>query len=177
MGGADKGLLALQGQPLVAWVLERLAGQADPVLVNANRHQDQYAAWGHEVVPDRFPDFAGPLAGIAAGLERTRSELLLVSPCDTPWLPRDLAQRLRAGLGEQAAAVAQTYGRLQPVHCLLRQALLPDLLRFLGRGGRQVEQWFAELPLARVDFNDVADAFLGANSPAELERLASIARG
>ena len=61
MGGIDKGLQELRGRPLTAWVVERLAPQVDELLINANQNPESYAAFGHRVVPDQIPDFAGPL--------------------------------------------------------------------------------------------------------------------
>ena len=62
MGGVDKGLQELQGRPMAAWVIERLAPQVDELLINANQNGERYAAFGHRVVPDRVAGFAGPLA-------------------------------------------------------------------------------------------------------------------
>ena len=67
MGGVDKGLVELDGQPMVAHVLERLAPQVDEVLINANQNAERYAAFGHPVVADAIGGFAGPLAGLHAG--------------------------------------------------------------------------------------------------------------
>ncbi|PTT75762.1 molybdenum cofactor guanylyltransferase MobA, partial [Pelomonas sp. HMWF004] len=98
MGGLDKGLQLLAGQPLVAHVLARLAPQAAPLLISANRHLDTYAAFGHPVLPDPPGlNFAGPLAGMLAGLNTLPADAwLLTAPCDCPHLPADLAARLLA---------------------------------------------------------------------------------
>jgi molybdopterin-guanine dinucleotide biosynthesis protein A len=72
MGGIDKGLQELRGQPMVHWVVERLAPQVDELLINANQNGERYAAFGHRVVPDQIPDFAGPLAGLHAALSAPR---------------------------------------------------------------------------------------------------------
>jgi hypothetical protein len=68
MGGRDKGLQPFRGQPMAAWAIERLAPQVDALLINANQNLEAYAAFGHPVVPDRIAGFAGPLAGLHAGL-------------------------------------------------------------------------------------------------------------
>ena len=94
MGGIDKGLQALRGRPMVAWVVERLAPQVDELLINANQNGERYAAFGHRVVPDRIPDFAGPLAGLHAALSAAAHPLVATAPCDSPFLPEDLISRL-----------------------------------------------------------------------------------
>ena len=70
LGGVDKGLVELHGRPLVEYVLERLRPQTGAILINANRHHERYAAYGVPVIPDLEGGFAGPLAGIAAGLAK-----------------------------------------------------------------------------------------------------------
>ncbi|MDH4189882.1 MAG: molybdenum cofactor guanylyltransferase, partial [Betaproteobacteria bacterium] len=110
MGGVDKGLQPLRGKPLVQWVIERLAPQVDEILVNANQNVEAYAGFGHPVVADDLGDFAGPLAGLHAGLKAARHALAVTVPCDSPFLPLDLVARLRDALGKHRAdlAVAKT---------------------------------------------------------------------
>ena len=68
MGSVDKGLVELDGRALVLHVIERLAPQVGALVVNANRNRERYAAFGIPVVADAIPDYAGPLAGLHAGL-------------------------------------------------------------------------------------------------------------
>ncbi|MBV8629034.1 MAG: molybdenum cofactor guanylyltransferase, partial [Paraburkholderia sp.] len=94
MGGVDKGLQQLHGEPLALHVLKRLAPQCGAVLISANRHADRYAElgapFGATVIADTLPDFPGPLAGLLAGLRAAKTEFVLSAPCDTPNLPVDL---------------------------------------------------------------------------------------
>lgn len=156
MGEVDKGLQLLRGKPLVAWVAERIAPQVDEVLVSANRNLERYRELGFTVLPDLMPDFPGPLAGLHRALEVARHPLWLSAPCDTPFLPGDLAQRLLAGLRENNAeiAVAVVEGHLQPVICLGRAELRAGLGEFLARGGRRVGEWQAGLRRVTVSFDD-----------------------
>lgn len=172
MGGVDKGLQELDGRPLVAWVIDRLAPQVDELLINANRNGERYAAFGHAVVPDRIDGFAGPLAGLHAALSVARHPLLATTPCDSPFLPIDLVARLRAALDESGAelAVARSLGRVQPVFCLCRRSALPALSAHLAAGGRRVERWFCSLPLIEVSFEDQPAAFANINSAEDLQR-------
>ena len=172
MGGRDKGLLELAGEPLAARALRRLRPQVGALLLNANRNLDVYAAWGVALCPDARPQaFAGPLAGIEAGLGACRTPWLLAVPCDCPRLPTDLAARLAAAVGSAPAAIARAGGRRQPVFCLLRRTLRDALGEFLARGGAKVDAFTAAIGAVEVEFDD-ADAFANVNDADELERIA-----
>ncbi len=170
MGEADKGLLLLDGKPLVAWVAECIARQVDEVLVSANRNLERYCELGYSVLPDAMPDFPGPLAGLHRALESVDHPLWLSVPCDTPFLPENLVERLRAALLEEDAeiAVATVEGCMQPVICLGHACLLPNLDGFLKRGGRRVGEWQADLRRVAVPFDD-GESFRNINTPEELE--------
>lgn len=175
---ADKGLALLDGRPLAAHVLARLAPQVGSVLISANRNTDRYAAFGHPVLPDVIGGYAGPLAGMHAGLSAATTPWVATAPCDTPFLPVDLVARLWQAVqaapgGPARAALARTGGnRLQPVFALLDRRLLPDLQAFLAAGHRRVDAWYASLPAVVVDFPDES-AFLGIDTPTELARSQS----
>ena len=170
MGGVDKGLQPLHGRPMVAHVLERLAPQVDDVLINANQNLEAYRAFGRPVVPDAIGGFAGPLAGLHAGLGAATRPLALTVPCDSPFLPADLAARLARALGDRDLAVARTGDQPHPVFSLVRRAVLPHLTAFLAGGGRKIDAWYATLKVVEVPFDDEADAFRNINTRDELER-------
>ncbi|WIT10411.1 molybdenum cofactor guanylyltransferase [Paucibacter sediminis] len=176
MGGVDKGLQPLQGRPLVEHVLERLGPQVGTLLINANRNLARYGAYGHAVLADASADYAGPLAGLLAGLQACRTRWLLAVPCDAPRLPLDLAARLlRAAEREGAAVALPVTERVQPVFCLLRQDLAPGLSAYLAGGGHRVEACLRAQPHVLVPFDRDGDAaaFFNANSLDELQRLAA----
>jgi molybdenum cofactor guanylyltransferase len=177
MGGVDKGLQVLRGKPMVAWVLERLAPQVDELLVNANQNGPEYARLGHRVVPDRIGGFAGPLAGLQAGLEAAAHPLVVSVPCDSPFLPLDLVARLRDALVRSGAdvAVAKTGEQPHPVFSLVRTSVLAGLSTFLERGGRKIDAWYAALSMVEVPFDDEADAFSNINTREELKGFESAA--
>lgn len=172
MGEVDKGLQLLRGRPLVAWVAERIAPQVDEVLVSANRNLERYRELGFTVLPDLMPDFPGPLAGLHRALEVARHPLWLSVPCDTPFLPDDLARRLLASLRENDAeiAVAEVADRMQPVICLGRAELRAGLGEFLARGGRRVGEWQSGLRRVAVPF-DNPEFFRNINTLDELAQL------
>lgn len=178
MGGVDKGLQMLRGQPLAAHVLARLAPQTSALLISANRNAETYAAlgapWHARVLADTLPDFPGPLAGLLAGLRAARGDWLLSAPCDSPWLPVDLAARLSAAALAQntdivTATTTNAAGEvsLHPVFALVRTSLADDLAAFLGAGERKVRAWYARHRAAEVAFADER-AFYNINSLQEL---------
>ena len=173
MGGIDKGLQELRGQPMVHWVIERLAPQVDELLINANQNGERYAAFGHRVVPDQIPDFAGPLAGLHAALSAAKHPLLATAPCDSPFLPADLISRLFSALTAANAdlAVARTFDQAHPVFCLCKREVLPHLNAFLESGGRKFERWYSTLNIIEVAFDDEADAFENINTREALSRF------
>jgi len=175
MGGVDKGLALLDGKPMVEHVLARLAPQVGSLIINANRNQDRYAAFGAPVWPDEQPGFAGPLAGLQAGLHHCGTAYLATAPCDSPYLPHDLVQRLAQTLAGAGADLAVACTRdasdqaiwPQPVFMLLKTALLTDLNDYLQGGGRKMETWYRRLDYCETLFTD-ADAFRNINTREQL---------
>ena len=173
MGGADKGLVAVAGRPMIEHVLMAVESQAGEVAINANRSTSRYARYGHRVLPDRLDGFQGPLAGMASGLESATTELVLVVPCDSPLVDPTLGPRLYAALSAHAAdiAVAHDGERLHPVFALLRRTVAAGLRDFLGRGERKIDRWLEGEETTVVDFSDLPDMFLNVNRESDWLRL------
>lgn len=171
MGGLDKGLQLLHGEPLALHALRRLQPQVGRLALSANRHLEAYRAFGTPVWQDTLPGFPGPLGGWLAGLRHCETPYLASVPCDSPGFPPDLVARLAEALETQAAdiAIAATPSRLQPVFCLMRRHLADDLQRCLERGERRVQHWTALHPRVEVMFEDEA-AFRNFNTLGDLER-------
>ena len=170
MGGVDKGLQLLHGKPMVAEVLARLAPQVGEIVINANQNIAAYAAFGHRVVGDDIGGFAGPLAGLHAGLKAASHPLVVTVPCDSPFLPSDLVSRLEDSLKDRDLAVAKTGDQAHPVFSLLRKSLYENLDAFLRGGGRKIDAWYGKLRHVEVLFDDEADAFRNINTLDELSR-------
>jgi molybdopterin-guanine dinucleotide biosynthesis protein A len=170
MGGVDKGLQLLRGKSMVASVIERLEPQVDEIVINANQNLAEYERFGHRVVPDAIGGFQGPLAGLHAGLCATSHNLALTVPCDSPFLPLDLAERLESYLGGRDVAVAKTGAQAHPVFSLVRVSVLGHLSRFLVEGGRKIDAWYSTLNVVEVPFDDEADAFRNINTREELDQ-------
>lgn len=156
---------------MIAHALQRFCPQVDEVLISANRSLDAYAQFGHRIVCDVIAGYAGPLAGLDAGLLGARHELLACVPCDTPFLPLDLVARLYQGLAAAQAevAIAKTGAQAHPVFCLARRSAHPALRAYLAAGGRKADGWYAALSVAQVDFGEQAAAFTNLNTLDELQ--------
>jgi molybdenum cofactor guanylyltransferase len=176
MGGVDKGLVELDGQPMIAHVIARLVPQVGAILVNANQNLERYRALGYPVVADALGGFAGPLAGLDAGLQAASTSHLVTVPCDSPFLPHDLVARLAAAMSAADAdlAVARTGDQPHPVFALIDRRVAPHLARFLAAGGRKIDAWYATLAVVEVPFDDEPEAFRNINTRAEL--AASVAQ-
>ena len=183
MGGLDKGMQSFRGEPLARHCLSRLAVQVGTAAINANRHLQEYAAWGAPVWPDSADagEFAGPLAGFLAGLDNCQSPYLCTVACDTPLFPPDLVERLAQALDSQGcnlamAAAAEEDGQVrhQPVFCLIKVTLRDSLRAFIAGGGRKIDAWTASERAARVVFDQAHDdprAFYNANTLEQLRQL------
>jgi molybdopterin-guanine dinucleotide biosynthesis protein A len=170
-GGQDKGLILLDGRPLVAWVIQRLRPQVAELVLSANRNLTAYAALGR-VVADVLPGQPGPLAGLHAASGHLACEWVLTAPCDTPFLPLDLLDRLLAG-ASQAGVEAVYAADARQAHytvMLVRRPLLADIAVFLDEGGRRVQDWLARVHARPVVFGDAAQAFFNVNTPEDLVR-------
>jgi molybdopterin-guanine dinucleotide biosynthesis protein A len=170
MGGVDKGLQAFRGKRLVDHVYERFAPQVGGVIINANQNHEEYKTFGVRVVSDAIGGYAGPLAGLHAGLSVSKRPFLASVPCDSPFLPADLIERLYQRIDESGAelAVAKTGDQPHPVFSLMRRGVLDHLAEFLKGGGRKIDAWYATLNVVEVAFDDEADAFSNFNTLEEL---------
>ena len=185
MGGRHKAFMSLAGKPLVAHVTERLRPQVAHLAISANAERERLRPYAEAVLPDPVPGFAGPLAGVLAGLEWLRAthpdiSWLLSVPVDAPFLPSDLSEHLWRALTESAAdmAVAVSNDRMHPTIALwpvhlaasLRQALLKE-------GLRKVADFVSRQRLARVSFEARhGDPFFNVNAPGDLQRAQKLFR-
>jgi molybdopterin-guanine dinucleotide biosynthesis protein A len=176
MGGVDKGLQNHLGLPLALHALMRLQLQVGHTMINANRNLAAYESMGVPVWPDPIADYAGPLAGLLAGLEHCETPWLVTVPCDTPNFPLDLVERLARAAVEQgadiamAATVEDTQQQRQPVFCLVRASLIESLVTFLHTGQSKIMMWARQHHLVEVVFDDPA-AFFNANTAQDLAAL------
>ena len=185
MGGGDKTRIRIGGKTILERVLARLKPQCAAVILNANGDPARFADTGLPVVPDTVPDFAGPLAGILAGLDWAAAHAPAIAdvasvPGDCPFLPGDLVARLSAA--RQAAGVPLACARSgdwrHPVVGLWPVALREDLRKALVEENmHKIERWTARHGIAVGDWPATPiDPFFNVNTPAdaaEAERIAA----
>jgi molybdenum cofactor guanylyltransferase len=185
MGGGDKLRTKIGGATILARVLERMKPQCTGLVLNANGDPARFADTGLPVIADDVPDFAGPLAGVLAGLDWAAAHAPDVAfiasvPGDCPFLPRDLVARLhaaRAAAGVPLACARSGEWR-HPVAGLWPVALRADLRDALTREGlRKIELWTARHGVAPSDWPaEPVDPFFNVNTPedaAAAERIAA----
>ena len=179
LGVEDKGLMRVNGRPMVEYVIDQLRPQVGRILINANHNAERYGEFGFPVVPDLSRGIFGPLVGMASALQATDTEYLLTVPCDSPLLPANLAQSLYLRLKQEKAeiSVAHDGDRVQPLFALLRKELLPSLLDYLENGGRKIDTWYGQRRVAVTDFSDFPQAFLNVNTAPDRDALQRILRG
>ncbi|EKO3564043.1 molybdenum cofactor guanylyltransferase MobA [Vibrio metschnikovii] len=174
MGGEDKGLITLDGQPLIAHVIERLRPQATQIFINANRNQTQYQQYA-PVISDIVKDFPGPLGGIHAGLTHSPTEWVGFVPCDSPLINDDLVERFCAAVNQQSEILVAFDGQhQQPVFTLFHRQVLPKLDAFLARGDRKIILLYDECHTQQVDFSDSPACFFNLNTPQELTQFGAL---
>jgi molybdenum cofactor guanylyltransferase len=185
MGGGDKPLTRIGGATILSRVLDRLKPQCTRVVLNANGDPARFADTGLPIIPDDVPDFAGPLAGILAGLDWAAAhapEVAYVAsvPGDCPFLPRDLVARLhqaRVAAGQPLACAHSGEWR-HPVVGVWPVALRADLRHALTQEDlRKIELWTARHGVALADWPAApVDPFFNVNTSedaAAAERLAA----
>lgn len=168
MEGQDKGLLELNGKPLWKHVADVLAPQTHRVVINANRHLDVYRHSGLQVVTDNLAGYPGPLAGMLSVLMSVEEDWFLFCPCDTPFIPSDLASRLVMGRGDSPVVWVHDGERDHPTIALVNRQILPLLSDYLVRGERRVLVFMREAGGHSVAFNHQKDAFVNVNTPDDL---------
>jgi molybdenum cofactor guanylyltransferase len=183
MGGGDKALRLLGGVSLLERVISRLRPQVGALVLNANGDPARFADFDLPIVADSVPGFAGPLAGVLAGLDwsaryRPGWEFVVSVATDAPFLPLDVVARLMRGVAETGAdlACAASGGRAHPVFGLwpvrlredLRHAVVVDEIR-------KVDEWTGRHNLVTVSFADhPVDPFYNANRPEDLAAAAKL---
>jgi molybdopterin-guanine dinucleotide biosynthesis protein A len=161
MGGGDKCLRMLGGKPILARIIERLKPQVSEMIINANGEPLRFAAFNLPVVSDSIAGFAGPLAGVHAGLEwikgnRPDIRYGVTVATDTPFFPADLVQRFLAeAKSGESLLVARSEEGVHPVVGLWTVSLASELEASLKQGERAVGKWVARHGAVEVLFADV----------------------
>src|ERR1051326_9371826 len=155
MGGGDKTLIRVGGKTILERAIAGLAPQCAGLLINAHGDISRFSRFGLPVVADSIENFAGPLAGILAGLDWLAAnapgiEWMLSVPGDCPFLPKNLVARLHAArtAADRPLACAGSGGRTHPVVGLWPVAFRHDLRNALNAGTRKIDAWTADYGVA-----------------------------
>lgn len=176
MGGQDKGLIEVNGQTMISYVIKALEAQVTKILINANRNREIYEKFGYPVFTDETEDYQGPLAGIAVAMSKSTTKYICICPCDGPLIANDLVARLYSAIQDHNAeiAVAHDGSRMQPVYALLKCSLIDSLREYLDNDDRKIDRWFEQHNLINVDFSDNKDCFLNVNTPEDQKVLSEL---
>ncbi|QGM98884.1 molybdenum cofactor guanylyltransferase MobA [Methylocystis parvus] len=186
MGGGDKPLLEIGGRPIIAHAIERLGPQCAGLVVNANGDPARFAAFGLPVAADRVEGFAGPLAGVLAGMDHVyaghpEATDIVTAPADTPFLPTDLVKRLYEARKSADAriAVAASGGRVHHAVALWPVSLREELRRALMEEEvRKVAAFIARYPNVTVEWPvEPYDPFFNVNRPEDVGLASAIVAG
>jgi len=182
MGGGDKGLLPLGDGTILSHVIARLEPQVAALMLNANGDPARFARLGLPVVGDSLDGFAGPLAGVLAGLDfaaKQGCDHIVTAAADTPFFPCDLVPRLILASETEAAPIvlAATQDGMHPTFGLWPVALREDLRAALAGGLRKVVQWTESHGAAQAMFDDGGTPFFNVNTPDDLLRAEEMLRG
>jgi len=185
MGGGDKTLLDLGGKPILAHVLARLWPQVSQVILNANGDIDRFSEFDLPVVTDSISDFAGPLAGVLAGMDwaaKNGFSRIVTVAGDTPFFPEQLVMALGLGMESEQTPLAMAVSAHQtrgldrhPTFGIWDVGLRENLRAALDGGVRKVVQWTMPTGCANVFFDGFADdPFFNINTPDDLARAKEI---
>jgi molybdopterin-guanine dinucleotide biosynthesis protein A len=170
MGGNDKAFIVLRGKRLLAHLLDRLKPQVDEVVINSNVDAEHFHEFSAPVIPDILSGYLGPLAGIHAGLMAFPADYLLTVAVDLPFIPHDLAARLKAQTDSQHCGYA-TDGKHHALAILWPPGMAVAVKNFLNEGKHSIRDWlhvhgtpvaFQPTPDTDIQFN--------VNSPEDLEK-------
>ena len=184
MGGGDKALIRIGNETILARTLARLTPQVAGVVLNANGDATRFTPFGLPVVADSVPDFAGPLAGILAGLDwvaahRPQTEWVVSVPGDCPFLPGDLVARLHQARVREGKPLACAHSGewRHPVVGLWQVALREDLRRAITLEDlRKIEVWTARHGVALADWpTEPVDPFFNVNTPEDVATATRLA--
>ena len=173
MNKQDKGLVPFDNKALITYALQAMSPVVDELFINANRNIEQYQQFDYPVISDVQSDFAGPLAGVYAALNVCEHEVLLVIPCDSPFITADGLQTLLAEHERSQADIAVAFdgNRIHPVFMAIQSSLKNSLQGYLAQGERKIDRWFEQHNWVKVDFSANPEFFSNINTLEQLTKF------
>lgn len=166
LGSVDKGLVKYKSTPLIEHVLSSIKPQVDEIIISANRNIDTYEKYGYKVISDNSDDYRGPLAGIVASLPYCKNEWVLIVPCDMPFLPGNIVEKL-SDETEKCISIAESNKKMQLVF-LMHIKLQASIQQSLDNNQLRLMQWVKSLQPAIISFTE-DDVFKNFNSREDLD--------
>jgi molybdopterin-guanine dinucleotide biosynthesis protein A len=173
MNYQDKGLQIFCGQPLISYSFNALRPLVDDLIINANQNIALYENFGVPVISDLTQDFSGALAGILAAMNYSSADLLIVIPCDAPFISTKQLQHLLSEHQKSGTeiTVARTGEQIHSVFLVVKTSLQTSLESFLAADNHKVRLWFGQHKTHFVDFGAGAIGFENINTLAELNAI------
>lgn len=175
MNKQDKGLVLFNNQAMITYALQAVAPVVDELFISANRNIEQYQQFNYPVISDASDDFAGPLAGVYAALNVCHHDVLLVMPCDSPFMTTGGLQTLLEERERSQADIAVAFDgeRIHPVFIAIKSSLKNSLQNYLAQGERKIDRWFEQHHWVKVDFSANPEFFSNINTLQQLSELAT----
>jgi len=168
--GNNKGLLLLHNKPLIQHILSTIKNQVRDIVINVNSDLDSYQKYGYLVFKDINSQSLGPLSGLSNAAAHIKTEIILTLPCDSPFIPHDLASRMLEELNKQHnSLMVADNGRQQNMFMMLKRNKLNTIEAYLKNGGRSVHGWISQQAFNRVNFLDQPQCFRNINTLEELK--------
>ncbi|MCK5354925.1 MAG: molybdenum cofactor guanylyltransferase, partial [Methyloprofundus sp.] len=166
MNKQDKGLVLFNNKPMITYALQAIVPVVGELFINANRNIEQYQQFNYPVISDANDDFAGPLAGVLAALNACENDVLLVTPCDSPFMTAEGLQTLLAEHQRCQADIAVAFDgeRIHPVFMAIKSSLKSSLQNYLAQGERKIDRWFEQHNWVKVDFSAHPEFFSNINT-------------
>ncbi|RLA18381.1 MAG: molybdenum cofactor guanylyltransferase [Gammaproteobacteria bacterium] len=174
MNKQDKGLVHFNNRAMITFALQAIAPVVDELFISANRNIEQYQQFDYPVISDARDDFAGPLAGVYAALCVCANDILLVIPCDSPFITANGLQALIQEREHLQADIAVAFDgkRIHPVFMAIKSSLKHSLQDYLAQGERKIDRWFERHNWVKVDYSANPEFFYNINT---LEQLSDMA--
>ena len=174
MGNKDKGLVHVNGEPLIKNLLDKISKKTSNIIINANRNINTYEFYNYPVVKDVLENFQGPLAGIYSMLKFSKTDYLVTLPCDCPNFSWEVVQKLVEETDKTTdISIAHNTLRSQPVFMLVSKSLTEALYEFLKKGERKIDIWYQNNNYKYVYFDKELKYFDNINTIEQLNEYNS----